>query len=161
MNELKAAVTYHSLHTMFYLTLVKIINYVNTTLRHDYYKQLIVSHRYPYSRPFWARYYGCVFYRTNKLNYIWEILSLCYTSPSSLRNLRWKSYTTLIQWECILFFDVTHCRNQFQSGMPNPNFQNQEIFYEISKVIKLNSNGLTQVLTCLINGNTPIHFATE
>ena len=99
MNELKAAVTYHSLHTMFYLTLVKIINYVNTTLRHDYYKQLIVSHRYPYSRPFWARYYGCVFYRTNKLNYIWEILSLCYTSPSSLRNLRWKSYTTLIQWE--------------------------------------------------------------
>jgi len=67
--------------------------------------------------------------------------------------------------------------------MPNPNFQNQEfseknqesirrffisnqeenqeIFYEISKVIKLNSNGLTQVLTCLINGNTPIHFATE
>jgi len=69
------------------------------------------------------------------------------------------------------------------SGMPNPNFQNQEfseknqesirrffisnqeenqeIFYEISKVIKLNSNGLTQVLTCLINANTPIHFATE
>ena len=37
----------------------------------------------------------------------------------------------------------------------------QEIFYEISKVIKRYSNGLTQVLTCLINANTPIHFATK
>ena len=39
--------------------------------------------------------------------------------------------------------------------------ENQEIFYEISKVMKRYSNGLTQVLTCLINANTPIHFATE
>ena len=37
----------------------------------------------------------------------------------------------------------------------------QEIFYETSKVIKRYSNELTQVLTCLINANTPIHFVTE
>jgi len=42
---LKVAVTHHSLQTRFYLSVVKITNYINTTLRHDYYKQLVAHSR--------------------------------------------------------------------------------------------------------------------